>query len=122
MMYNEFVKRTNVEISFDEYKYVEDAYYDSNLLKDEFCKEWLEAYKSGKWAVELKFRKKLDEQEAEMKEKIESVEKDLAWYVRNFDLVRKQRDKAEGELALVSAKLENAKMYVKNLNEMVNDL
>lgn len=74
MMYNEFVERTGIEVSQDEYEIIEESYYDSNLMKDDFCKEWLKQKKSGKWDIELKFRKRL--QETELKARTDVKNKD----------------------------------------------
>lgn len=63
MMYNEFVERTGIEVSNEEYEIIEESYYDSELMKDDFCKEWLKQRKAGKWEIELKFRKRLKETE-----------------------------------------------------------
>lgn len=62
-MYSEFVERTGIEVSNEEYEIIEESYYDSELMKDDFCKEWLKLKKAGKWEIELKFRKRLKEAE-----------------------------------------------------------
>lgn len=40
MMYNEFVERTGVQISMEEYWDVNEMYNDCTMSKDEFCEWW----------------------------------------------------------------------------------
>ena len=46
MTKQEFENRTNVQVSFDEYKHIEAVYLASDLDKDEFCKMWCRMNKS----------------------------------------------------------------------------
>lgn len=85
MMYSEFYERTKTEISYEEYHYVEESYYEFDGNKDEFCKAWLKDVKSGKWALELRLRKALDDQKAEYEEKLAEKEENIKFYRPYFD-------------------------------------
>lgn len=75
MLYSEFVNLTGAKVSIEEYDYIEQSYYDSELDKAEFCKMWKQDYDSGKWAAELAFRKKLDRMTEELKEREKKITK-----------------------------------------------
>lgn len=75
MLYSEFVNLTGTKVSDEEYSYIEQSYYDSGLDKVEFCKMWKQDYDSGKWAVELALRKKLDRMTEELKEREKKITK-----------------------------------------------
>jgi hypothetical protein len=92
-MYSEFYERTNVEISYEEYHYVEESYYEFDGNKDEFCKSWLKDVKSGKWALELRLRKALDDQKAEYEKKIAEMQETIDFYSPYFDKARKAEQK-----------------------------
>ena len=81
----EYADETKFEIVFDEYDYIEEAYYDFNGNKDEFCAAWKKDFKSGAWAKELKFRITIKAQaakyEAEIAEKMDAIE----FYQKEFD-------------------------------------
>lgn len=80
MMISEFIERTKYEPSFEEYHYIEESYYEFSGNKDEFCKWWKKARKSGEWEKELKLRKKLDEQKAEYEAKLADAEENIEFY------------------------------------------
>jgi len=75
MLYSEFVNLTGTKVSIEEYDCIEQSYYDSELNKIEFCKMWKQDYDSGKWAVELALRKKLDRMTEELKEREKKMTK-----------------------------------------------
>jgi hypothetical protein len=75
MLYNEFVTLTETEVSDEEYRYIEQSYYDSELDKAEFCKLWKQDYDSGKWAVELALRRRLRHMTEELKEREKKIAK-----------------------------------------------
>lgn len=75
MLYSEFVNLTGTKVSIEEYDCIEQSYYDSELNKVEFCKMWKQDYDSGKWAVELALRKKLDRMTEELKEREKKITK-----------------------------------------------
>jgi len=108
MLYSEFYERTNKRISQEEYHYVEDSYYEFDGNKDEFCKQWLKDVKSGKWAMEYRFRKALDDQKAEYERQLVDKEVDLEFY----------RGRTE-ELRNEIKKFKNIKRH---LQMIVNDL
>ena len=85
MMVCEFIERTKYEPTIEEYRYIEDSYYESDCIdKNEFCKQWLKDKKSGKWDLEYKYRKLLDEQKAEYEAKIKEQEENLEFYRAEF--------------------------------------
>ena len=85
MMIHEFIERTKYNPSDEEYHYIEESYYEADTpYKDEFCKQWLKDKKSGKWDMEYKFRKLLDQQKAEYEEKLREAEENLDFYRKEF--------------------------------------
>lgn len=75
MLYSEFVTLTETEVSDEEYRYIEQSYYESGLDKAEFCKVWKQDYDNGKWAIELALRRKLDRMTEELKERENKIVK-----------------------------------------------
>lgn len=75
MLYSEFVTLTETEVSDEEYRYIEQSYYESKLDKTDFCKLWKADVKCGKWAAELALRKKLDRMTEELKEREKKIAK-----------------------------------------------
>ena len=77
MMMSEFIDRTGVEPTYEEYHYIEESYYEFDGNKDEFCKQWLKDKRDGHWATELRLRKQMDEMkkmfEAQLAEKEETL-------------------------------------------------
>lgn len=96
-MMSEFYDRTKYEPSFDEYRYIEDSYYEFNGDKNAFCKWWLKAKKSGEWEKELKLRKRLDEVTSKMAAELMEKEENLEFYRPYFD----RACLAEGILSLL---------------------
>jgi len=80
MMYSEFYDRTKKDVSAEEYHYIEESYYEFDGDKDAFCKQWLKDVKSGKWALEYRLRKALDDQKAEYETKLAELEETLDFY------------------------------------------
>lgn len=104
MMIQEFIDRTGYTPTSEEYHYIEESYYDSPLPnKDEFCKQWKKDKKSGKWEMELGFRKMLDAQKAEYEAKIAEQEENLVFYRREHE---KQREAIKSLTATVVAQNE----------------
>ena len=72
MMYSEFEERTGYQPDADEYRLIEESYYNFDGNKDEFCKEWMKWKKSGAWEREAHITKIFtacrDVQDAEIKE------------------------------------------------------
>lgn len=85
MMMNEFTQRTGYEPSFEEYHYIEESYYEFDGNKDEFCKWWKKASKTGEWAKELKLRQTIDNNKAEYEAKLKEQEENLEFYRPYFD-------------------------------------
>ena len=69
MMISEFIERTGFEPTASEYAKIEDAYYDFNGNKDEFCKAFV---KNGD---EKKFSKARAEEIAQLKSQLVEMEK-----------------------------------------------
>ena len=88
MMYSEFYDRTKTEVSSEEYHFIEESYYDFNGDKNAFCKAWLKDKKSGKWDLEYRLRKALEDQKAEYQRKIEKMEETIEFYRPYFDRAR----------------------------------
>ena len=75
MLYSEFVTLTETEVSDEEYRYIEQSYYDSELDKAEFCKLWKTDAECGRWAAELALRRKLDRMTEELKDREKKIAK-----------------------------------------------
>lgn len=106
MMYSEFYERTKTEVSFEEYHFIEESYYEFDGNKDEFCKAWLKDKKSGKWAMEFRLRKALEEQEARYKKELAEKDETIEWYTEYVDELRARAETAE-------KKVERAKQYAR---------
>ena len=88
MMYEEFYDRTKAKVTAKEYHYIEESYYEFDGNKDEFCKQWLKDVKSGKWALEYRLRKALDEQKVEYERQLKEKEEKLELYRPYFERAR----------------------------------
>lgn len=93
MMIHEFTERTKYTPGVEEYHYIEESYYEFDGNKDEFCKQWIKDKKSGKWDMEYKFRKALDDQKAEYEEKLREKEEFLEFYREEFKKGREAQKK-----------------------------
>lgn len=91
MLYNEFVTLTETEVSDEEYRYIEQSYYDSKLDKTDFCKLWKRDCDNGKWAAELALRRKLDR----MTEELKAREKKLAGLEEQIAKLEEQLDREQ---------------------------
>ena len=85
MMISEFIERTGYEPSFEEYKHIEDSYYEFDGNKDEFCKWWKKASKTGEWAKELKLRQTIEKLEAQHTEETRKTAETIEFYRPYFD-------------------------------------
>lgn len=103
MMKHEFIELTGYTPTDEEYHYIEESYYDADTTyKSEFCKQWKKDQKSGKWAMELKFRKMLDDQKRDFERKIAEQEETLDFYRAQFkekqellETVKRQNEKLD---------------------------
>ena len=86
-MMQEFIDRTGYTPSDLEYGFIEEAYYETNASKDDFCKMWLERREHGFWAMELELRKRMAAKQAQ----IDGLEKQLE--ASNADLAKALEDK-----------------------------
>ena len=87
MLLSEFYERTNIMPREGEYHFIELSYYDFDGDKDEFCKAWKRDKKSGKWELEYRLRREIEEQNeahkkqiAEMQERIDSLVETINFY------------------------------------------
>lgn len=82
MMYREFVELTGYEPTEEEYRYIEESYYDADdcVNKQEFCARWKKDKKSGAWERELKLRIQMAELKAEDEKIISEKEENLEFY------------------------------------------
>lgn len=78
MLYSEFYDRTKTEVDYDEYSLIEEAYYEFDGDKDEFCKWWVKANKSGYWAREKELRMGMNLMYAKMDKRILELQKEIA--------------------------------------------
>lgn len=91
VLYSEFVTLTETEVSDEEYHYIEESYYDSELDKAEFCKLWKRDCDNGRWASELALRRKLDRMTEELKER----EKKISELVAQTESLCRQLDREQ---------------------------
>lgn len=97
MMVREFTERTKYNPTAEEYHYIEESYYDfEGTSKDDFCKQWLKDKKSGKWALEYRLRKSLDEQKEMYEEQLKEKEEMLQWYREQYEELGKYRNMVRG--------------------------
>lgn len=85
MMMSEFIDRTGVEPTYEEYHYIEESYYEFDGNKDEFCKQWLKDKRDGHWATELRLRKQMDEMKKMYEEQLAEKEENLNFYRPYFN-------------------------------------
>lgn len=95
MLLSEFYERTNIMPREGEYHFIELSYYDFDGDKDEFCKAWKRDKKSGKWELEYRLRREIEEQNEahkkqieEMQEKIDSLVELADFYHEQYKLLR----------------------------------
>lgn len=97
MMVREFTERTKYNPTAEEYHYIEESYYDfEGTSKDDFCKQWLKDKKSGKWALEYRLRKSLDDQKEMYEEQLKEKEDTLQWYREQYEELQKYRNMVRG--------------------------
>lgn len=97
MMIREFTERTKYNPTAEEYHYIEESYYNfEGTDKDEFCKQWLKDKKSGKWALEHRLRKSLDDQKKMYEEQLKEKEEMLQWYREQYEELQKYRNMVRG--------------------------
>ena len=80
MMRSEFVERTGYEPDYEEYRMIEESYYEFPGDKDAFCKQWLKDKKDGHWDREYKLLKMLAEQKDKYEKELADKEDDLDFY------------------------------------------
>ena len=59
MLYQEFVQRTKYEPSFEEYAEIEQAYYEFDGYKDEFCEWFKKQLRADRWEREYQLRRQI---------------------------------------------------------------
>lgn len=80
MLKSEFIKRTHYEPSDSEFSYIFDSYCGFDGGRDAFCKQWVKDKKSGKWAIELKYRKSLNDVRKKYDVRLDELERRLNMY------------------------------------------
>ena len=85
MMMSEFIERTGVEPTYEEYLYIEESYYEFDGNKDEFCKAWLKDKRDGHWDKELKLRMAIADQKVKYAEKVAEMEETVKFYRPYYD-------------------------------------
>lgn len=105
MMMSEFIERTHIEPSYEEYHYIEESYYEFDGDKNAFCKAWLKDKKSGKWDLEYRLRKALDDQKAQYEAQLKEKEENLEFYRDYTEKLRKRADEAEKQVKKVKVAL-----------------
>lgn len=96
MMIQEFTARTNYQPEYEEYKYIEESYYEFDGDKDAFCQQWKKDKKSGKWALEYRLRKALDDQKAMYEEQLKEKEDTLQWYREQYEELQTYKNMVRG--------------------------
>lgn len=115
MMINEFIERTGYKPSTEEYHYIEESYYESTCIdKNEFCKQWLQDNASGKWEMELRYRKMLDAQKADYEARIADLNETIDFYRPYFD----RANKADAELREANKKLAQMKLHADRIAQI----
>ena len=114
MMKCEFEERTGYWPGDEEYRYIEDSYYEFDGNKDEFCKAWLKDRADGHWAKELKLRKALDELRAAMQVEIDEKEENLVFYRKEWE----KGHEAHKQLKQAQEKLDRLERVFKRVYEV----
>ena len=96
MMIQEFTARTNYQPEYEEYKYIEESYYEFDGDKDAFCQQWKKDKKSGKWALEYRLRKALDDQKAMYEKQLKEKEDTLQWYREQYEELQTYKNMVRG--------------------------
>jgi uncharacterized membrane protein YgaE (UPF0421/DUF939 family) len=90
MLLSEFYERTNIMPREGEYHFIELSYYDFDGDKDEFCKAWKRDKKSGKWELEYRLRREIEEQNEAHKKQIEEMQERIDSLVELADFYHEQ--------------------------------
>lgn len=78
MLKAEFITHTGYTPSDEEYYFIEQAYYDTdNLLKDDFCAQWLKDKASGTWDREMRVRKTFKTQVMILGDRVDDLHEEL---------------------------------------------
>ena len=96
MMVQEFTERTKYEPTIEEYRYIEESYYDFNGNKDEFCKQWLKDKNSSRWETEYQLRKALAEQKKIYEAALQEKEENLQWYREQYEELQEYKNQVRG--------------------------
>lgn len=68
MMYSEFYERTKYEPSMEEYAEIEEAYYNFDGNKDEFCQWFKKELRANRWEREYQLRRQVRELQSRLEE------------------------------------------------------
>lgn len=112
MMISEFTERTGYKPSSEEYKYIEESYYEFDGNKDEFCRWFNKAQTSGEWKTELRLRRKIAYMEETHKAEMNDKEDNLEFYRAVF-----QRSQVAERILLAIGKDELSEIVIKCVDE-----
>lgn len=90
MMLSEFIKRTGFEPTADEYQKIEEAYYNFDGDKDDFCKAFVE--NGGELKIYKARAKEIERLRGQMLEIEKQYKKDVADRDRRIDLLTAELD------------------------------
>ena len=111
MMISEFIERTHVEPSFEEYHFIEESYYEFDGGKDEFCEAWLQDKKSGKWELEYRLRKALEDQKAMYEKQLAEKDDMIAFFRRYADQAQAAKERARAAEQKLESMAANMKTW-----------
>lgn len=93
MMISEFIERTGFKPTMEEYRKIEEDYYDYEGTKDDFCKDWLKNEGINKMAIERAAKIfELEKKVKEMNLQIEDMQIKLDGHSECMEHMRNERD------------------------------
>jgi hypothetical protein len=111
MMMSEFIERTKFEPTYEEYREIEEQYYQFDGNKDQFCKQWVR-----KGGIQRLSRERVRKIEA-LEKQIAKIQEEVDWYHQRevelctaFNQERKQRKMAEYKLESIGNAIHNIMM------------
>lgn len=90
MMMSEFIERTGFEPTGAEYREIEEAYYDFDGDKDQFCKKWVKD--GGIQRLARRRQERIEELEQMYDSKIDEVVERERYYVDQIDRIVKGKE------------------------------
>lgn len=127
MMMNEFVERTGYMPTEEEYRFIEDSYYEAEdcVDKNQFCARWKKDKASGAWDRELTLRRTMALERENFRKKMEDKEENLEWYrqeyAKQLATIRELKDWVE-EMDTENKKLKEERASLDALLEAIRTL